>query len=110
MAEAKTTKSTRTSTAKKAPAKKATTARKTPAKKAPAKRVAAKKTAAPKTEARSRFNAALEEAKAGAEKLRTQAGEHASTAREQAMSRGGDLMEDAKVYSCLLYTSDAADE
>ena len=40
-----------------------------------------------KTEAKSRFNAALEEAKAGAAALRAEAGERADAYREQAKSK-----------------------
>lgn len=52
-----------------------------------------------KAEAKSRFNAALDEAKAGAAALRAEAGERAGAYREQAKSRSTDLVSDAKTYS-----------
>ena len=68
----------------KTPAKKTTTPRKTAAKKPAASATTAQEPAA---EAKSRFNAALEEAKAGAAALRSEAG-----------SRRDDLVGEAKVY------------
>lgn len=70
------------------------TRKKTPAKKAT-------KAAAPidnKAEAKSRFNAALDEAKAGAAALKAEAGERAGAYREQARTRSGDLVAEAKGY------------
>jgi len=98
--------------ARKAPAKKAA-APKTAAKKTPAKKAAPKVTETanentPETgEAKSRFNAALEEAKAGANALRTQASTRAADASddfkseareygEKAMNKASDLAVDAK--------------
>lgn len=51
-----------------------------------------------KTEAKSRFNAALEEAKAGAAALRAEAGERAGAYRDQAKTRSTDLVSEAKTY------------
>lgn len=51
-----------------------------------------------KAEAKSRFNAALEEAKAGAAALRAEAGERAGVYRDQAKTRGNDLVTEAKHY------------
>ena len=79
MAESKTTKSTKTRA-------KTGTARKAAPKKTGASANSSSK-AADTTEAKSRFNAALDEAKAGAAALRADAG-----------SRGDDLMTEAKVY------------
>ncbi|MEP3051312.1 MAG: hypothetical protein ABJP48_09430 [Erythrobacter sp.] len=55
-------------------------------------------TNANRTEAKSRFNAALEEAKAGAAALRAEAGERAGSYRENAMTKGDDLVTEAKAY------------
>lgn len=69
--------------------------------KATTKKSPAKKKAEPadhKAEAKSRFNAALEEAKAGAAALRAEAGDRAGAYREQAKSRGSDLVTEAKNY------------
>lgn len=69
------------------------------------KKATAKKTAPaaakPQTntaEAKSRFNAALEEAKAGALALKAEAGERAGIYREQARGRSDALLTDAKGY------------
>ena len=51
-----------------------------------------------KTEAKSRFNAAVKEAKAGAMALKAEATERAGTYRGQAERRGKDWMTDAKAY------------
>lgn len=48
--------------------------------------------------AKSRFNAALEEAKAGAAALRSEAGERAAAYRNQARSQSEDWVADAKAY------------
>lgn len=48
--------------------------------------------------AKSRFNAALEEAKAGAAALRTEAGERAAAYRSQARSQSEDWVAEAKTY------------
>jgi ElaB/YqjD/DUF883 family membrane-anchored ribosome-binding protein len=53
---------------------------------------------APVIEAKSRFNAALEEAKAGAAALRTEAENRLSTVSGQAKGKGTDLVAEAKVY------------
>ena len=69
--------------------------------KAATKKSTAKKKADPvdnKAEAKSRFNAALDEAKAGAAALRAEAGERAGAYREQAKTRGTDLVTEAKNY------------
>ncbi|GAA4037791.1 hypothetical protein [Parerythrobacter jejuensis] len=49
-------------------------------------------------EAKSRFNAALDEAKAGAAALKAEAGEVVGTYREQAKGKSTDLTADAKAY------------
>ena len=49
-------------------------------------------------EAKSRFNAALEEAKAGAVALKAEAGERAGAYREQARGKSDALLADAKEY------------
>ena len=49
-------------------------------------------------EAKSRFNAALEEAKAGAAALRSEAGERAAAYRNQARSQSEDWVAEAKTY------------
>jgi len=49
-------------------------------------------------EAKSRFNAALEEAKAGAAALKTEAGERAAAYRNQAKSQSEDWVAEAKNY------------
>ncbi len=51
-----------------------------------------------RSEAKSRFNAALDEAKAGAAALRAEAGERAGSYRENAMSKSDDLVGEAKAY------------
>lgn len=48
------------------------------------------------SEAKSRFNAALDEAKAGAAALRSEATDRAEAAREQAKTKGDDLVSDAR--------------
>lgn len=76
----------------KTPAKKTkTTTRKTPAKKASTP-------VSNKEEAKSRFTAALDEAKAGAAALRAEAGERAGAYRDSAKTRGNDMMAEAKNY------------
>jgi ElaB/YqjD/DUF883 family membrane-anchored ribosome-binding protein len=97
-----------------------TTPSKTPAKKTPAKsakgaptkangptKAASRKTAAtaksadpvaPVAEAKSRFNAALEEAKAGAAALRVEAENRLTNAGEQAKGKSTDLVAEAKNY------------
>ena len=69
------------------------------------KKTTTKKTASKATEsaghtqeAKSRFNAALEEAKAGAVALKAEAGERAHLYRDQAKSKGNDLVSEAKNY------------
>ncbi len=52
----------------------------------------------PAIEAKTRFNAALEEAKAGAAALRAEAETRLSTAGQQAKGKGSDLVSEAKVY------------
>ncbi len=49
-------------------------------------------------EAKTRFNAALEEAKAGAAALKAEAGQVVGSYREQAKGKGSTLASDAKVY------------
>ncbi|MEQ5786724.1 hypothetical protein J3454_02325 [Erythrobacter sp. NFXS35] len=49
-------------------------------------------------EAKSRFNAALEEAKAGAAALRAEAGTRVGSYGEQAKSKGGNFVTEAKTY------------
>lgn len=51
-----------------------------------------------RAEAKSRFNAAVQEAKAGAAALRAEAGERASAYRSQARGKGGSLAADARGY------------
>lgn len=51
-----------------------------------------------KAVAKSRFSAALEEAKAGAAALRAEASERAATYRSQAQLKSSDLVAEAKVY------------
>lgn len=68
------------------------------------KKPAAKKVAKPAppldntAEAKSRFNAALDEARAGAAALRAEAGLRAGAYRDQAREKGTDLMAEAKNY------------
>lgn len=101
MADTKTTKNTRTPAS---PAKGGTTKRSASRKAAPKKTAATANKAdeqvveADVTEAKSRFNNALEEAKAGAAALRAEAGGKVGDYREQALSKGDDLVEEAKVY------------
>lgn len=96
MAEATTT---TTTTNKPKTAKKPAAAKKP---KAPAATVppaeTAGKPAGNTTEAKSRFNAALEEAKAGAAALRAEAGERAQVYRDQAKTKGDDWLAEAKGY------------
>jgi ElaB/YqjD/DUF883 family membrane-anchored ribosome-binding protein len=75
---------TKSKTTKKSTAKKATKA------KAPIDNTA---------EAKSRFNAALDEARAGAVALKAEAGVRAGVYREQAREKGTDLVSEAKNYS-----------
>lgn len=74
--------------------------RKTASKKTSTKKTATKaqETSDNKAEAKSRFNAALEEAKAGAAALKAEAGERADAYRDQAKTRGNDLVTEAKNY------------
>ena len=75
-----------------------TTKTKTP-KKSSAKK--ATKAAAPvdnTAEAKSRFNAALDEAKAGAAALKAEAGVRAGAYRDQARDKSSDLVAEAKTY------------
>ena len=71
---------------------------------APKAKKAAKKTTTPvestsnTAEAKSRFNAALEEAKAGAVALKAEAGERAGAYREKAKGKSDALVADAKGY------------
>lgn len=51
-----------------------------------------------RAEAKTRFNAAVQEAKAGAAALRAEAGERASAYRTQARGKGDTLVTDAKGY------------
>ena len=51
-----------------------------------------------RAEAKSRFNAALEEAKAGAAALKAEAGERADLYRTQAKGKGQDWVAEAKTY------------
>ena len=88
MSDATTTKKTATKP-KKSTTKKAST------KKVPA---ATTETVDNRAEANSRFNAALDEAKAGAAALRAEAGERAGAYRNQAKTKSGDLMTEAKNY------------
>lgn len=69
--------------------------RKTTAKKSTAKAAEASDNRA---EAKSRFNAALDEARAGAVALKDEASERAREYRTQARSKGDDLIEEAKHY------------
>lgn len=56
------------------------------------------KASAHRDEAKTRFNAALEEAKAGAAALKAEAGQVVGTYREQAKGKSSTLASDAKVY------------
>lgn len=75
-----------------------------PKKKPAAKKVAPRKTAATaaaadhRTEAKTRFNAALEEARAGAAALKADAGDRAIAMRDQARDRSQDWVSEAKTY------------
>lgn len=78
-----------------------TTKKPAPRKKAAAAAAAAEVVAAGSdntAEAKSRFNAALEEAKAGAAALKTEAGERAKAYRQQATERGDDWATEVKQY------------
>ena len=75
-------------------AKKKTT-RKPAAKRTPAAKPAA---ASHRTEAKSRFNSALEEAKAGAAALKAEAADRAVAYRDQAKGRSEDWVAEAKAY------------
>ena len=78
---------------------KSTTTRKTTTRKASAEKAA--KDAAPAdntTEAKSRFNAALEEARAGAAALNAEAGVRAGAYRDQVREKGTGLVAEAKTY------------
>jgi ElaB/YqjD/DUF883 family membrane-anchored ribosome-binding protein len=82
----------------------ATTPTTTTKKKPAAKKAAPRKTAATapasdhRVEAKSRFNAALDEARAGAAALRADAGERAIAMRDQARDRSQDWVTEAKHY------------
>lgn len=52
-----------------------------------------------RTEAKSRFNAAVNEAKAGAAALKAEATDRVGTYREQANRKGQDVLADAKTYA-----------
>lgn len=86
-----------------------TTSRKTATRKTTAKKPATKKAGSAKAakpaakasnggEAKSRFNAALEEARAGAVALKTEAGVRAGAYRAKAREKGTDLVSEAKHY------------
>ncbi len=64
--------------------------------KAPAKKAAAKQTNT--EEAKSRFSAAIDEAKAGAIALKAEAGDRAGAYKEQARDRGEVVVSEAKEY------------
>ena len=82
----------------KTPAKKPTKA-KAPAKKTtPAKEPEVLEATAHREEAKSRFNAALDEAKAGAAALKAEAGEVVSGYRSEAKGRSNELVSDARAY------------
>lgn len=78
---------------------KTTTTKRKPA----AKKTAAKAATTPKpdgkAEAKTRFNAALEEAKAGAAALKAEAANRATAYRDQAKGKSTDLIGDAREYS-----------
>jgi ElaB/YqjD/DUF883 family membrane-anchored ribosome-binding protein len=102
------TTSNNTAPAKKTPAKPAkgaAGASKAPAKAAPRKTAATAKAPdaappqAPVIEAKSRFNAALEEAKAGAAALRAEAENRLTAVGGQAKGKGTDLVAEAKTYA-----------
>jgi ElaB/YqjD/DUF883 family membrane-anchored ribosome-binding protein len=80
----------------------ATKTRKTPAKKTtakkPAKVIKVTETTDNKSEAKTRFNAALDEAKAGAAALKAEAGDRAGVYRVQAKEKTNDLVAEAKTY------------
>jgi len=92
-------------TAKKVPAKPAKAAKSEGPVKAASRKTAAVAAAAdptpvsaPVAEAKSRFNAALEEAKAGAAALRTEAENRLTTVGDQAKGKSSDLVAEAKSY------------
>ncbi|WP_258319681.1 hypothetical protein [Qipengyuania flava] len=98
---------TKKTPAKKATAKKATAKapKKTVAKSGAAKETVPVTNTAPtpdttdnRSEAKSRFNAALEEAKAGAAALKAEGQERAAAYRDQAKGKGDDWVADAKAY------------
>lgn len=99
MAEATTT-TTGTTTKPKTARK--TAPKKPAAPKAPAATTPPRKTAGAAArntvEAKTRFNAALEEAKAGAAALKAEAGERAQAYRSQARSRSEEWLAEAKTY------------
>lgn len=89
----------------------ATAARKPAARKAPAKEInpvtdttphttphTPQPSARPRDEARSRFNAALEEAKAGAAALKAEGKDRAAAYRDQARGKSEDWVAEAKAY------------
>jgi ElaB/YqjD/DUF883 family membrane-anchored ribosome-binding protein len=98
----------KTPASKKPTASKSTSAeapRKTVAKKGAAKEMTPVTNTAPQTpttdnraEAKSRFNAALEEAKAGAAALKAEGRDRATAYRDQAKHKGDDLAAEAKAY------------
>lgn len=102
MAEATTSTTSKPKTAKKAATTKKVATSRAPATTAPPADTAGVGTTATgggKTaEAKSRFNAALEEAKAGAAALRAEAGERAQAYRDQARTRGDDWLSEARNY------------
>ncbi len=101
MAETKTGKTTAAKSSK-TPAqstKGATTASKGPTKAASRKTAAtAAAPTAPPAEPKTRFNAALEEAKAGAAALRAEAETRAEAVREQAANKGDEFVSEARAY------------
>jgi ElaB/YqjD/DUF883 family membrane-anchored ribosome-binding protein len=84
------------STSKKKTARKPATPK--PATPATATPAAAGTTTDHRTEAKSRFNSALEEAKAGAAALKAEAADRAVAYRDQAKGRSEDWVEEAKTY------------
>ena len=72
--------------------------RKTVAEPGAAKETAAMTTTTNRTEAKSRFNAALEEAKAGAAALKAEGRDRAVAYREQAKGKSEDWVAEAKAY------------
>lgn len=86
MANATTTETTKKKTPRKAAAKPTTAATSAPV------------AASHRTEAKSRFNSALEEAKAGAAALKAEAADRAVAYRDQAKGRSEDWVSEAKAY------------